>query len=241
MGFGILLIGYFLAFATSLAGVYFYADVVGGILMVYALNKLSAYSAKFKSATYTALAFTAISMAAAVMTTLRLGETALLVANTIRAASILIFHLYTFNALEAMAKGAEDEKLAGKAKRDLVFVTGYYVLYIVITLTNGLLDNTLKAYLSVMMYIYGIFCVILNLLLLHSAYCRLYIEGTQQRYAEVSEYKPSKIKLIDNIRKKYHASQVKAYEENAKLINETREAAREAYKNKAKKKGKKKR
>ncbi len=241
MGFGILLIGYFLAFATSLAGVYFYADIIGGILMVYALNKLSSYSSKFKAAAYTAVAFTAISMVAAVLTTLKIGGTAILVVNTIRAASILIFHIYTFNALEVMAKGADDPKLASKAKRDLVFVSGYYILYIVITLTAGIMDDTLKAYFSVMMYMYGILCVILNLILLHSAYCRLYIEGTQQRYAEFAEYKPSKIKFIDNIRRKYYDSQKKAYEENYKLISETRDAAREAYKNKAKTKGKKKR
>ncbi|MCQ2455734.1 MAG: hypothetical protein MJ096_00080, partial [Clostridia bacterium] len=52
MGFGILFFGYFITFASALAKAYFFADIIGGALMLYAVYKLSDYSDGFKRSVY---------------------------------------------------------------------------------------------------------------------------------------------------------------------------------------------
>ena len=60
MGFGILLFGYFTAFAFELINTYFFADIIGGLVMLYALGKLSEYNGKFKAAAYGDMVFCAV-------------------------------------------------------------------------------------------------------------------------------------------------------------------------------------
>ena len=223
MGFGILLIGYFLAFITSLAGSYFFVDIIGGAMMAYALKKLSAYSDKFAKTVPSAVIFTIISLTAAILSMLKIGTTALAVLNPARAATSLMLHVYMFNAISDMASGADDMRLAGKAKRDLAIVTVYYFLFIGISLLRPVLDKTMNQYFTVFMYFYGVVTLVLNLLLIHSAYARLYIEGTEERYAETAQFKKSRFEFINKIHEKYAASQKKAYEENYQLMKQSRE------------------
>ena len=223
MGFGLLLIGYFLSFATSLASFYFYADIFGAAIMVYSLIKLSRYSDKFKNSIPSALIFTVMCMIGAMLTLFDVSAVVMNVVSTARAASILMLHIYLFTALEDMARGADDVKLASRAKRNLYVVGVYYLVYIALTALGGYFDETLRNYFTVIMFFYGIVMVVMNLLLLHSAYCRLYIEGTEERYAENAQFKESKIPFISKIQKRYYESQKKAYEENYKLMKETRD------------------
>lgn len=223
MGFGILLIGYFLAFITSLAGSYFFVDIIGAAMMVYALKKLSAYSDKFARTVPSAVIFTFISLFAAILSTLKVGDIVLAVLNPARAATSLMLHIFMFSAITDMAAGADDPRLAGKAKRNVTIITVYYALYIVITVLKPVFDLTLQQYCTVFMYFYGVIAIVLNLLLIHSAYARLYIEGTQERYAETAQFKKSRFEFINKIHERYAASQKKAYEENYQLMKQTRD------------------
>lgn len=243
MGFGLLLIGYFLSFAIALSGSSYFIDIAGGFLMTYALLKLSEYSLKFKSSVPYSLAFTVVTFVTSVMSFFELGYTVWLVANTLRAALILMFHIYTFSALEDMARGADDEKLAYKAKRNLIVVIVYFVVFAIVTLLEPFFNVEFKAYSEAMLYIYRVVWLIMNLLLLHSAYARLYIEGTEEAFAQLPKLKESRFEFVNKIRRRYYESQKKALEENYKLMKEAKDYAsanRDKYEAKKKKKKHKK-
>lgn len=225
MGFGLLLIGYFLSFAMALSGSSYFIDIAGGFLMSYALLKLAEFSDKFKRSVPYSLAFTIASFAVSMISLLSLGELASLAAGTIRAVTVLLLHLYMLIALEDMAKGADDEKLAQKSRRNLIIVIGYFALFGILTLCEIFFDDTLKIYSEAFLYLYRVTWLVLNLLLLHSAYAKLYIEGTEERFAELPRFKESRFKIINKIRKSYYESQKKALEENYKLMKEAKDYA----------------
>ena len=223
MGFGLLLIGYFLAFVPSLSNVYFFTDVFGAPIMTYALMKLSAYNDNFKQALPSAYIYTAVTFGAAIMSFFKVGVFASSIVDTVLAAAALMFHIYTFTAIADMARGAEDGKLEGKAYRDLIIIYVYYALYIIVMLASPAMDNVLKGYFNTIMYFFRMLWIILNLLLIHSAYCRLYIEGTEERFAETAQYKETRFKFINKIQQSYIESQKKANAENYKLMKDTKD------------------
>lgn len=245
MGFGILLIGYFLSFATALAKVYFFADIIGGLIMTYALYKLSSYGNEFKNSVYSSMAFTVMSLFCAVTALIgNSGSLFFTAISTVRTGTILLLHIYMLSALMKMAQGAEDEKLVKKARWNMGIVTVYYVFYILFSLLSEFIaafgNSSLNYFLNLLMYFYGAACIILNLLVLHSAYARLYIQGTEDPNAVMPEFKESRNKLINSIRLKFYNSQKKAFEENSELVRKTRQSEKASLERKNKSKGKKK-
>lgn len=236
MGFGILLIGYFLAFATALAKYYFFADIVGGVMIGYALTKLSRYSEKFKKCLPWAMLFFALCCIAATLTLFNTPDSILTAVSTIRFGSILVLHVYMFKALEDMARGADDMKLAHKAKRNLVVISVYYSLYIIYMILSFFIEYETIGMMLVFLYFYGLVAIIMNLILIHSAYCRLYIEGTSEQFSPYPVFKRSKIGWIRKIQDKYYNSQKKAFDENYSLMRKSKEMLDEKRKNKKKKK-----
>ncbi len=223
MGFGLLLIGYFLAFVPSLSNVYFFTDVIGAPLMVYSLMKLSAYNDRFKQALPSAFIYTAVTFVAAITSLLKLGIVVSSIIDTVLSASVLMFHVYTFTAIADMAKGAEDDKLASKARRNLIIICVYYFMYVAVLLFSPVMDGVLKGYFNTILYFYRMVWIILNLLFIHSAYCRLYVEGTEERYAETAQYKETRFKFINKIQQGYIESQKKANAENLKMMKDTKD------------------
>ena len=243
MGFGLLLIGYFLSFAMSLSGKSHYLDIVGGFLMTYALLKLADHSSKFKMSVPYSMAFVFASVGTAAVSLFWGDPLALTVVSAIRGATILLFHIYVLLALEDMANGADDYKLARRSRRNRNIVVGYFVAYVLVEFGKIIFDEVMLAYSAAFIYLYSVLWLIMNLILFHSAYARLYIEGTQEKYAELPIYKESKFKFVNKIRRRAYESQKKAYEEDMKMMREAREYAaanREKYEAKKKKKHKKK-
>ena len=48
MGYGTLLFGYFLTYAFSLSRVYFFTDIIGALVMLWAFSKLIAYNRYYR-------------------------------------------------------------------------------------------------------------------------------------------------------------------------------------------------
>ena len=90
--------------------------------------------------------------------------------------------------------------------------------------------------ISIFLYFYGLVAIFMNLFLLHSAYCRLYIEGTAEQFSPYPQFKMSKIGWIRNIQQKYYDSQKKAFDENYAIMRKSKEILDEKRKNKKKKK-----
>ena len=228
MGFGIMLIGYFVAFASSLVRVYFFADVVGFAVMTYAAMRLSDFDTSFKKTAVLCGASSAVSLASAIIGIFDVSETAGWLLGIFRTALILMLHITLFTSLRNMARGADDIRLSGRAQRNMYIVSGYYAAYILRLALTFLLEEGLAYYLDGIMYIGGVVTVILNLLLLHSAYARLYIEGTDsETYDAVPEPSKSRFAAVNRIRECFHASQKKAFEENYRMIRDAEKYASE--------------
>lgn len=237
MGFGILLFGYFITFTSALAKTYFFADIIGGALMLYAVYKLSEYSDGFKKSVYSVALFVLTSVLC-VMISLMYGECmALEIASAVRTAAILVMHIMILSSLAVMAKEADDENLAKKARRDLSVVTVYYLSYFVLSFIYKFFDDRTKSVIGLVIFLYGIVCLALNLVLFYNAYGRLYIEGSEDA-ENLHEFKESKSKLITGIRRKYYESQKKALEKNNELMRQSADYAakhKDDYKRKKKK------
>lgn len=225
MGFGLLLIGYFLSFAMELSGNSYYLDIVGGVLMTYALLKLAEHSLAFKRSVVYSAIFTAASVATAAAS-LIFGDSLVFVGfSAVRAASILLFHIYVLLALEDMARTAEDLTLAHRSRRNRNIVIGYFAFYVISSFVTSLGVSELSAYINAAMYFYRVLWLLMNLILLHSAYARLYIEGTQEAYSETPVVKESRFKLVNALRRRAADSQKRAHEADMSLVREAKEYA----------------
>ena len=60
MGYGTLLFGYFLTYAFSLSRVYFFTDIIGALVMLWAFSKLIAYNRYYRGAAASGIVFTAL-------------------------------------------------------------------------------------------------------------------------------------------------------------------------------------
>lgn len=225
MGFGLLLIGYFLSFAMELSGNSYYLDIVGGMLMTYALLKLAEHSLAFKRSVVYSAIFT-VASAATAAASLFFGDSVVFVFfSAVRAASILLLHIYVLLALENMARGADDLTLARRSRRNMNIVIGYFVFYVLCEFIEIFANAELSAYINAAMYFYRVLWLLMNLLLIHSAYARLYIEGTQEAYSEVPVAKESRFKLVNALRRRAIDSQKRAHEADMKLMREAKEYA----------------
>lgn len=236
MGFGILLIGYFIAFTSMLTTSYYFGDVIGGLIMLYALSKLSRYSSRFKSAAASAVVFTALSLAGGISFLLGSSDgvvpTFLRVVKTV---SVLALHIYIFSAISHMAADADDMKLSLKARRNVIVISAYYAFATVnIIVSNFMNDELMNWYMTVILCIYGIICVVLGSLVIHSAFARLFVVGEERE-----EPKETKLPFIGTLRRKFYESKLKADEENYIMMKEAREGATHTQSNKKKKSKKK--
>ena len=96
-------------------------------------------------------------------------------------------------------------------------------MYVAVLLFSPVMDGVLKGYFNTILYFYRMVWIILNLLFIHSAYCRLYVEGTEERYAETAQYKETRFKFINKIQQGYIESQKKANAENLKMMKDTKD------------------
>lgn len=131
MGFGILLIGYALAFAFALSPYYFFADIFGGLVMAYAFFKLSAFQRKFRYAGITSIIY-------AVFSCINMLERLSIVdfppiigklTEALVAGCVITVHIFMFISISALAEEVGLPKLNMKARRNLIVLILYYLFY----------------------------------------------------------------------------------------------------------------
>lgn len=207
MGFGLLFIGYALAFAfnisasslgsegTVLSSIpYFFSDVVGGLLMTYAFSKLSAYDKKFRFAFVSALVYSVLSIVGAVNRFVfqSTGTTLLKLLEALIAVSIIAIHFTLFSAIISIARSVGLNKISFKARRDLIVMILYFTFYSLTLLFRSRLE---RAYPSAAKYIYLFLTIFqfvwlfMNLILIGSCLKWIGEEGE-----DLVDTKPSKIK-----------------------------------------------
>ena len=139
MGFGLLIFGYFLTFTFTISQAYFFADVIGALVMLSAFTKLSEYNRHFRSAAAAGVGFTLLALVSGVLLSMHMledGGTVDILLDAAKAVTALVLHVFMLSGTRGIAQGADCEKLAQRAQRNLVMICTYYVLYFVTLLVS---------------------------------------------------------------------------------------------------------
>ncbi len=239
MGFGILLLGYFLMFAFSISEVYFFADIVGAFIVIFAFSKIAQYNRYFVGAMWLCLAYLALCAQGAVSLMFELYDASSTVAYVVLFAKSIVscaMHTLMFLGIRGISLGAGAAKLAWRSKRNLVITAAYYILYIALSVISLTVENYILSYISAVMQIFYLVCVVLNLILIYSSFGTLCPADEDE-----NEVKRSRFGFINKMNDKMDDFEKKSNEyrrESMRLAME--EAERNAAAKSKKKKHKKK-
>ena len=174
MGFGTLLFGYFAMFAFSVSPYYFFADIIGAFVAVYALSKLADYSRYFGLAMYGALGFLVISGINAVSLLFGIypmGEGVVwTLVEVLKLAAGCAMHVWLFLGIRVVAERAGQDKLKRNGLRDLVATSLYYAAALLVLVLSPVLADTVGQAVSAGILLYWVVCLFLNLLLLYGCF-----------------------------------------------------------------------
>lgn len=239
MGFGTLFFGYFVMLAFSISQVYFFADIIGAVITLYAFSKLSEYNRYFVASMGACLCFLGLCAVNAASLMFELydmtgaGATAVSVAKT---AALCVTHITMFLGMRGISAGAGAERLVRTCERNFVLTMVYYALYFVVLVASPVLGD-MTQYISTVVYLYYVVCIFLNLVLIYKCFGILCPADEDE-----NEKKRSRFAIVNKISDKVDAiddERVRYREESVRLANE--EAARRvAEKSKNGKKKKKK-
>ena len=242
MGFGTLLFGYFAMFAFSVSPYYFFADVIGAFVTVYALSRLSEYSRYFGYAMFGALGFLILSGVNAVSLLFELypmnGGPAWTAVELLKLAAGCVMHVFLFLGTRTVAERAGQDGLVKKSIRSLAATSLYYAAaFMAVPLTPALSERTGQA-VSAGILLYWIFCLILNLLLLYGCFSSIVPADAdmtvkpRSRIALLNKMS-DKFDELDDKKNEYRRESMKMAMEEADRLHAEREKKK---KNKRKKK-----
>ncbi len=236
MGFGTLIFGYFAMFAFSLAPAYFFADVIGALITIFAFQKLAKYNRWFVYAMGATLGFLLLCGVSAGSLMFSWYDAAGAVDRIVDVAKEItscLLHVFMFLGIRGIAGGAENPKLVKKAGRNFVLTMVYFAGAAALLLLGDLLGEY-APYVSVYWLLYWAVCLILNLALIYSCFGTL----CPAEEDENAPPKPSRFAFINKLNEKFDA-----IEENKKAYREQsmRQALEEAEKRAAEKEKKRSR
>ena len=176
MGFGLLMMGYFLAFLVS----NFHAGFAfaGGYLMVLGLLKLKDYNSSFTKAIYPLGAFMVLALKDSILDLLSVfsatpqlfEEQAVRIAfEYLDIASVALFNLFLFFAISELASEVKDEKIRVSALRNMYFFAAYVILCAVRYLPIPYGDTVLR-YFNLTLQLMQLFWIASAMILLFSCY-----------------------------------------------------------------------
>jgi len=232
MGFGTLVFGYFTMFAFSLTQAYFFADIIGALITIYAFSKLAEYNRWFVYAMTACLGFMILCAVNAASLMFRLYEPSGKIdfaVDIAKEAAACLMHIFMFLGTRGIAMGADAKKLADNANRNLALTMTYYAASVLVLIFAQALENDVQA-VSMMVFLYRIVCLTLNLVLIYKCFGIL----CPAEEDENAPPKRSKIELINKINDKFEeieAGKQKYREESMKLaMQEAEKKAREKEK-----------
>ncbi len=236
MGFGILFFGYFAAFALSLANVYFFADIVGTLIILWAFFKLAQYNRYYHWAIAAAFLFLAAcaANASSMLFSLYDGEGWLGITVTwVKNGASCMMHVMTFLGIRGIAGGASSEKLVKMSVRSLVATLIYFAaavgvfVYLTVTASES-------QYLSLGVYFSRIIVIAMNLWLFYKCFAILVPADEDETAPRRSRF--AFINRIDDKMDEF-AKNRQRYQEEA--VRSAQESARKRAEKKAAKKKKK--
>ena len=239
MGFGTLFFGYFVMFAFSLSSMYFFADIIGAVITIFAFTKLAEYNKYFNRAMLAALIFTvfsAVNAANMMFDFYQAGEAASQLVSLMRSLFSAVMHVFMFLGARGIALGAGAEKLSKTAERNMAMILIYYVVYIILTVATGIREDIFQ-YMSMFAIIYWLVCFILNIVFIYKCFAILVPADENENVKKRSKF--AFINKIDDKMDEFEKNRQEYRLESVRLAQE--EAEKLALKkSKSKKKHKKK-
>ncbi len=230
MGFGLLLIGYILAFTAKIGlGPYHFAGMAfGGFLSFLGLSELKKYSPVF---VYSQIINVALILCSFFKTLLWanegfglaldfISENITISYQFVEFGVTLLFDLALLYGIADLARRVEHTEIKGKAFRNMIFVGLYYVYQI--AMFSPIANDILMSFLPILHLIYSA----INALLIFKCYAMICPEGDEDM-----PRKPSRFAFVNKMRAEREAREQKA-------IEETRQYYENRNKNKKKKKKK---
>ncbi len=234
MGFGILFIGYVLAYLFILTPFGYFFELVGTGLMLYAFTKLAEYNKSFKYAFVAALPLLLIALFSSVINTMaNFGSTyvppelLITVVSYVKLLCNMIFHFACLTAVADIAKETGSTKIRSAAYRNLIIYGLYFALVLVSNLPALRENESVYAVLALAGNIFWLAWVMLNGILLYSCYMRICDENDTEMTAKASRFG-----VINRLRGEFERKEERAREADRRYLNERAERK----KNKKKKK-----
>lgn len=226
MGFGTLFFGYFIMFAFSLSSMYFFADIIGAVVTIYAFSKLAEYNKYFNIAMLAALLFALCSAVNAANMILGLYQTSGIAAQTVsimRSLFASAIHVFMFLGARGIALGARAEKIAKTAERDMVMIVIYYAAYIIVTSVNGIREDILE-YFNMFVLIYWLVCFVLNMVFIYKCFAVLVPEDEDENVKKRSRFAfinklDDKMDEFEKNRQEYRLESVRLAQEEAEKLS----------------------
>ncbi len=190
MGFGYLLIGYFMAFAFSLANVYFFFDIIGGAIMLIGLSKLAPHGKNFTRGVWLCLTYILLCVGRVALLLFRVVEAesaVFTVLGILISAVTLLLQFFVVAGIYFLAERVGAEKEQTQARRCILLVILYYLLHIAAYFLTPLL-GTLSGIAALLVTLFGFVVLFMHLFLIHSCYCRICLSGQEDGARPRSRY-----------------------------------------------------
>lgn len=225
MGFGTLFFGYFVMFAFSLSSMYFFADIIGAVITIFAFSKLAEYNKYFNRAMLAALIFTvfsAVNAAIMMFDFYQSGGAVSQAVSLMRSLFSAVMHVFMFLGARGIALGAGADKLAKTAERNMAMILVYYAAYMVLTAFPGIREDILQ-YMSMFVLIYWLVCFVLNIVFIYKCFAILVPEDENEnekkrsRFAFINKI-DDKMDEFEKNRQEYRLESVRLAQEEAEKL-----------------------
>lgn len=186
MGFGLLFIGYLLAFGFTSGANYIVSlvGIIGSAFLFVAAKKLSLYGSSFKAARVASLVLAGsyiLNIAFQLLQTYNfLSHNSILLktGRMLIIVSVFFFNFLMYRGIAEIAAIVGDKKLSVNAYRDLILMVVYY-LFIGLTALVSALSALYTPVLSLFSTILGLIWLVLSIWLVMSAYMRICLPGDE--------------------------------------------------------------
>ena len=216
MGFGPLLIGYFITYVVTLGlGNYVFAGMlIGGFITFIGLSELRKYAPTFLYAIIAniLLILCSIYEAAEYIDGAFLlgwsldGGRISVVFAWVELVIYLIFNLTLLYGIADLSRRVEYPETREKAYRNMVFVVLYNLFYLVINLPNSIFSNDIAFFMTLLMILQLIYAFF-NLALILRCYAMICPEGEEDM-----KRKPSRFEFVNKLREKQDEREQRAIE-----------------------------
>ena len=232
MGFGLLFIGYFLTYLTSVSYAGYLIRFIGYSFMLYSFTKLYKYNRNFLFPLYSSVALllvTAVDIYANVgkflydsliIDSFSLPQNFALTLATIDDVLVFVFHAFLLFAIRKIAKETEVDTVTYASARNFAIICVYEVLCLISFLPFEFVDSYKRAF-GLPMYLLYFAWIILNLVLIFTCYAKICDENDVDM-----PLKKSRFEFVNKFREETARREQKAADESVEYARKKLEERR---------------